>query len=238
MKSSIYKNLVESCSQKGGLKNTETFMKLIFNKKEFLIKVFATLIAQLGISYFVMNHYSTPSTTEKVKITPYICLIVLILFSITFILTLVPMPAFAKFILFSIFSALWGYLFSFTKTLVGTEVINTAILGAISIFATMMACGVILIMTGINLSFKFGFVLFLALLLLIITQIVFSIMGKYSIFMKTFSIISLIIFSLYIIYDTNNILQRNYYGDFITAALDYYLDFLNVFLNLVNLDSK
>ena len=36
MKSSIYKSLFESCSQKGGLKNTETFMKLIFNKKEFL----------------------------------------------------------------------------------------------------------------------------------------------------------------------------------------------------------
>jgi FtsH-binding integral membrane protein len=41
--------------------------------------------------------------------------------------------------------------------------------------------------------------------------------------------IGIVLFSIYIIYDTNNILQKNYYGDFITASLDYYLDILNLF---------
>jgi FtsH-binding integral membrane protein len=35
-------------------------------------------------------------------------------------------------------------------------------------------------------------------------------------------------------YDTNNILQRNYYGDFITASLDYYLDIINIFSGLLS----
>ena len=40
--------------------------------------------------------------------------------------------------------------------------------------------------------------------------------------------------SLFIIYDTNIILQRNYEGDFITASIDYYLDILNIFISLIN----
>jgi FtsH-binding integral membrane protein len=47
-------------------------------------------------------------------------------------------------------------------------------------------------------------------------------------------IFSLLLFSVYVVYDTNSILQRNYYGDFITASLDYYLDILNIFANLLS----
>jgi FtsH-binding integral membrane protein len=44
----------------------------------------------------------------------------------------------------------------------------------------------------------------------------------------------LLLFSVYVVYDTNSILQRNYNGDFITASLDYYLDILNIFSNLLS----
>ncbi len=59
--------------------------------------------------------------------------------------------------------------------------------------------------------------------------------GGYSGFVKAMSMFGLGLFSLYIVYDTNRLLQRDYYGDFVTAALDYYLDILNIFLDLVNL---
>ena len=52
---------------------------------------------------------------------------------------------------------------------------------------------------------------------------------------RSVSMLNIIFFSVYIIYDTNSILQRNYYGDFITASLDYYLDIINIFINLINL---
>ena len=55
---------------------------------------------------------------------------------------------------------------------------------------------------------------------------------------KTLSAIGIIIFSGYIVYDTNTVLQRNYYGDFITASLDYYLDILNIFSNLTILNDN
>ena len=52
------------------------------------------------------------------------------------------------------------------------------------------------------------------------------------------SISGIVLFSLYLIYDTNVIFRRDYSGDFITASLDYYLDILNLFLNLLNLDDS
>ena len=55
---------------------------------------------------------------------------------------------------------------------------------------------------------------------------------------KLLAAIGIVIFSAYIIYDTNTILQRNYSGDFITASLDYYLDILNIFTKLVLLNDN
>jgi FtsH-binding integral membrane protein len=49
---------------------------------------------------------------------------------------------------------------------------------------------------------------------------------------KFFSMVAILLFSMYIIYNTNQIMQRDYNGDFIRASLDYYLDILNLFLNL------
>jgi FtsH-binding integral membrane protein len=50
---------------------------------------------------------------------------------------------------------------------------------------------------------------------------------------KALSYVGLGLFSLFIIYDTNQILSRDYQGDFITASMDYYLDILNLFTNLL-----
>jgi FtsH-binding integral membrane protein len=55
---------------------------------------------------------------------------------------------------------------------------------------------------------------------------------------KILAFISLIVFSIYVIYDTNRILQRNYYGDFITASMDYYLDILNIVLDILTLNTN
>jgi FtsH-binding integral membrane protein len=113
-----------------------------------------------------------------------------------------------------------------------------AILGTISIFGVMFLFGAMLIMFGINLGFQFAAFLFYALLLLIIVQLVVMFSGTSSIFVKGLSVAGLILFSLYIVYDTNNILQREYYGDFITASLDYYLDILNIFIDLVSFNNN
>ena len=76
--------------------------------------------------------------------------------------------------------------------------------------------------------------LFYALLILILFKIMQMFIPTSSLTKKIAIIFSLLLFSVYVIYDTNSILQRNYYGDFITASLDYYLDILNIFANLLS----
>jgi FtsH-binding integral membrane protein len=51
------------------------------------------------------------------------------------------------------------------------------------------------------------------------------------------SIVGIFIFSGYVIYDTNTILQGTYYNknEYIRAALSYYLDFANIFSNSLSI---
>jgi len=157
---------------------------------------------------------------------------------IIFILAFVPMPAWLKFILFSIFSVTFGIMLSSLKKTVDPAILKTALFGTMGIFGAMFLAGVSLLLSGVQLGLRFGLGLLYALLLLIVASIVFMFMGTYSNAIKGLSVVGLLLFSLFVVYDTNMILQRNYYGDFITASLDYYLDILNIFLNLVNFENR
>ena len=148
------------------------------------------------------------------------------------------MPSWLKFIVFSVFSYVWGILLASFKLKINDDnLINMAMLGSIGIFSIMFLIGGFLLATGIQLGFKTGLFLFVSLLILIIAQI-FNIFHKSTMLMKSLAAIGIVIFSGYIIYDTNIILQRNYYGDFVTASLDYYLDILNIFVKLTVLNDN
>ena len=97
----------------------------------------------------------------------------------------------------------------------------------------MFLFGVVLIITGIKLSYQFGLGLLFALLLLLFLSIVQFFMVSSSFLRKLILVFTLLLFSVFIVYDTNSILQRDYSGDFITASLDYYLDILNIFTALL-----
>jgi FtsH-binding integral membrane protein len=149
-------------------------------------------------------------------------------------LILVPMPSIVKFLLFSIFSWTFGTSLSYLKNKYDPALINIAIQGALSIFALMFAFSIALAGFNIYLGYKFGVFLFWALLALIIAKLVNMLGPQLSSTKKLLSYIGLGLFSLFVVYDTSQILSRDYYGDFITASLDYYLDILNLFSNFLN----
>ena len=194
--------------------------------------VFANLIAQLGITYYVMEKVNLDTndteTKKQLKYLGYLNILIII------IIALVPMPSWLKFIFFCAFSAIWGYLFSPLRQVVGEDAVKMAMMGTISIFALMFAMGLGLILSGIQLGYKFGLMMFYFLLILLLIRIIQLFIPTSSLTKKIMTICSLLLFSVYIVYDTNSILQRNYYGDFITASMDYYLDILNIFINLLS----
>jgi FtsH-binding integral membrane protein len=199
---------------------------LIIQKKSFLILVFSNLIAQLGITYYVMNKTNNP----QLGFWPLLA----IQFILIYVLVLVPIPPFLKFFLFGIFSWTFGVSLSHLKDKYDPALINIAIQGALSIFALMFTFSVVLAGFNIYLGYRFGAFLFWALLALIIAKIVNRLGPQLSTIKKFLSYIGLGLFSLFVVYDTSQILSRDYYGDFITASLDYYLDILNLFSNFLN----
>ena len=209
-------------------KGSSNVMQLMYEKKEFLILVFANLIAQLGITYYVMER----TTNIKVSSTPLFIAQLIILF----VMILVPMPEIIKFLLFCLFSYTWGLALSKLKKEYNSDMINVAIQGALTVFAVFVVAGITLIAGGINLGYKFGAILFWSLLALIVARLIFILDMNQA--HKILSFIGIILFAMYVMYDTNIILQRNYYGDFITASMDYYLDILNLFTSFLGFSNN
>ena len=201
----------------------------MYEKRAFLARVFLTLFVQLCITYYVMNRKTNPDAN--------IIVLFIALIAIVFILSAVPLPESAKLLLFTIFSYLFGLVFSKFKEDpdYNSESINVAIMGAASVFLSMMVVGIVLLAGGIRLGYKFGLLLFFSLLALIIARLVFyvtTVSGsghKMSDIRKAFSAVGIVIFALYVLYTTNRILQKNYMDNYISASLSYYLDFINLF---------
>ena len=214
--------------------NLSDLFKLITTKKEFFIMIFANLIVQLGITYYVMEKINIDPNNKNTSLYRILAFVLILVLVIS--IAVLPLPLWLKFIIFSITSALWGYIFSKLRLVVGEDNVKTAITGAISIFAIMFAFGVGLIVSGIKLGFKFGLILFELLSFLIIVRIVQIFIPTTSLIKKIITVFSLLLFSIYIIYDTNSILQRNYNGDFIRASMDYYLDIINIFTKLTSFE--
>ena len=227
-RSSIYNRLFNSSTS--FFKGSSNVMQLMYEKKEFLILVFANLIAQLGITYYVMER----TTNIKISGMPLFIAQLIILF----VMILVPMPEFIKFLLFCLFSYTWGLSLSKLKKEYNSDMINVAIQGALTVFAIFVVAGITLIAGGINLGYKFGAILFWSLLALIVAQLIFILGASMNQAHKILSFIGIILFAMYVMYDTNIILQRNYYGDFVTASMDYYLDILNLFTSFLGFSNN
>jgi FtsH-binding integral membrane protein len=108
----------------------------------------------------------------------------------------------------------------------------------------MAVVGFLLLSFGIRLGFKVWIVLFVGLLSIIISRFILLFtavnpdnIDKLTTRHKLISAFGIFLFSGYVIYDTNIILQGTYYNknEHIRAALSYYLDFVNLFSNKLSL---
>jgi FtsH-binding integral membrane protein len=153
-----------------------------------------------------------------------------------FVIMLSELSIYIKFILFSIFSILWGCLLgsSFIKSTVSDDTINRAIVGSILVFGFVFILGLATTYLNIDLSFLGG-ILFVLLSGLIIIEII-EIFYPMSDNMYRFKLyFGLILFSFYVLYDTNMITKKEKYTDFVGASIGLYIDFLNIFVRFISL---
>lgn len=228
--SSVYHSLFSNKKTMFGGKEMKNLFSLIREKKYFLMKIFLTLIIQILITIYVfmkVNGQKLLDTNMK-----YFGLIIL-LFVIVTMMIFVSNP-FIKFILFTVFSVCIGIFLSVLKGYYSPDVIKTALYSALSIFGAMILLTLFFVIFNIEIDPRLGYILLFALLFVIIVRLVFLFIPPSSTVNKWLCIFVIMLFSVYIVYDTYNILVRDYYGnDFITPALDYYLDIINIFVNML-----
>jgi hypothetical protein len=205
--------------------------KLIKGREMFFVSTFLTLIFQVCLTFAVMLYSKNIPSMEK-NARKYFILLFLLQLGLIIVLAFVPMHPAIKFAVFTLFAFISGVVLSIVASVKSEDVIKAALVGTITIFVMMVVFGVILSMFGVDLNWMSG-ILFIALLALIITRIIMIFMKTSTNVKRIIAGASLMLFAIFIVYDTNSILQRDYNGDFVTAALDYFLDILNTFVNMI-----
>ena len=204
-------------------------LSIISKKKIFFSSIFLNLSVQLIITYLVMTNF-------KYTLTP-IAVGCLFLLSLGLIISLVftsNMPTFVRLIIMTCFSIATGILFSTLTKVKTTHAIQTAVLGSVVIFVCMFVFGLTLYAFGISLDSRIGIILLLILIGLILARFVqIFFYNRSQTYNKYVTWIALVLFSGFIIYDTNRILQPDYNRDFVMASMDYYLDIINLFVNML-----
>jgi FtsH-binding integral membrane protein len=221
----------------------DAFGKLLQQKKGFLVAVYATLIAELLITFGIIYGFRNNETLSKTTRVSFWIYFVLSL-GLILILSLIDMPVWLKLMLFTLFSVVSGAMLHYASHALPRELINRAVLGAIGVFVGMTVLAIVLAYLGVDLGFL-GLFLLAGLIGLLVGSLILLITGgrrdennKMTAMYKFILVLGLILFSIYIMYFTNIMLQRNYGQDFVSAAIDLYLGFINIFTKLLVLENE
>ena len=198
-------------------------MSNLQKKVPFMAAVFGHLIFQIFVAYraaeATTRNMNLKTVAESNRLFLGLASLILIVF-----MSLVPLPIPVKVAVFSIISFLGG------MSLHNIPNLQEALLEVIGIFILMFVVGVITVQLGFKLNIL-GNVLFFSLLAVLIARIINAFRTPSATRArnnKAYTKILTLIFVLFVVYDTNMILQRNYGGNFVNASLDYFLDIINL----------
>jgi hypothetical protein len=212
---------------KPNLYNDKNLLIKINEKKYFMLLVFAVLILQINIVHYTFTHTSFKNKKEtNERMIPHLWIVTVVLLTIFFI----SLPSWLKFILFSLFSYSLGIILACMKE---NDYLKLYIDSSLEILFTQSFTGLLLIFFGIfsvlsipkfklTLS-QIYFLLYFSLLLLIL-RIIMKFDSSITMRIRYYTILLFIVIALFFIYDSYNILSRNYNGDFVSASLDYLMD--------------
>jgi FtsH-binding integral membrane protein len=198
-------------------------MSNLQKKVPFMAAVFGHLIFQIFVAYraaeATTRNMNLKTVAESNRLFLGLASLILIVF-----MSLVPLPIPVKVAVFSIISFLGG------MSVHNIPNLQEALLEVIGIFILMFVVGVITVQMGFKLNIL-GNVLFFSLLAVLIARIINAFRTPSTTRArnnKAYTKILTLIFVLFVVYDTNMILQRNYGGNFVNASLDYFLDIINL----------
>lgn len=223
---------------------TTTLSKLVKGREKFLLSVYAILVVQLIVTFVLVRSFqNSPKILEATK--RYSLLFGLASIGVVIIMGF-RFPPMIKFLLFTILSVIIALFLSAITSRVSNELVNQALASTVGIFVALSVFALVLSSFGIHLGWM-GVYLFAALIGLVVVSLVFLLYNMFNTdqekssnkrFHKMLVVFGMVLFSMFVVYDTNMVLQRNYVGGPIEAAEDFYLTFINLFTRTLYLESN
>ena len=219
------------------------FSTLLRSKKELMGCIFLTLIFQLVVSVVTMKLDQNMNIVGNLfSEYPVGTMMGLFIIPILILIAIMYSKSFAtKQILFGLFSIILGLVMSLSIHIINDpKIVESAVYSTLINSVLMFVLGLIIVYFGYDLTWL-GILLFISLLILITVRFIGYFTDKSNEYYKNISYISVAIFSLYILYDTNRILlkfQNKSKSDCVNGAMEYYLDIINLFINYLNIDSN
>lgn len=215
--------------------NLVSFNKLLKKKQDLLKCVFSSLIFQLGLTAFIVFYLQENNTILNTIKSNYLYSIALFLIGlfIIFILSSDKLSFNTKFMFFMFFGIIQGILLGSFKQYFPEDVVKSALISTITIFIMFLCIGFTIVYFNYDVTWM-GIYLLLALLALLVYRISLIFIPVEYNFKKIMFVISILLFSIFIIYDTNVLLLKGKNKDCISFAMNYYLDILNIFSSFLN----
>ena len=208
-----------------------SFSKLLYNRRRFIAQVYLILALQVSITFIVAKYLRENQDIYKFALKFFIPLIIL---PFMIILAFPYCPQYLKLGLFCVFSFILGILSLGASRYIPAELIEVSLISTVSVFVIMTILGLGLASMGIDLSFLY-FTLLAVLIGIIIVRIILLFSGVESEVYKAIATFSIIIFSIFVSFDTNRMLQKEYSLDAIDTAMGFYLDIENLFSNFIEM---
>lgn len=217
---------------------------LLISKHRFIMKIYTILSLQLILTFGITLLFVTNQQIKSYVQHSVPMLITAIFSSFVFLIILICCNRIAKirpwnYIFLTLFTLSEGYMIGVTSTYYSTSAVMMALIITIvvTIGLTLFACQTKYDFTGI------GSYLFCALLSLIgfgFINAIFCGVDTCQILNTVYALAGALIFSLYIVYDTQIIISGNHRyaiteDEHIFAALTLYLDIINLFLYILEL---
>ena len=198
-------------------------MSNLQKKIPFMAGVFGHLIFQTFVAYRAAEATSGNAYMKDIARSNAL-LIGIVGLALILLLSLVRLPIPVKVAIFSLLAYISG------MALHDVPNLQEALLEVVGIFIGMLVAGIFTVQMGYKLDIL-GQILFFSLLTILIARVI-NIYVRRTRDEEKNSIVPsrivTILFALFVVYDTNKILQRNYSGNFVNASLDYFLDIFNL----------
>lgn len=219
------------------------FSSLLRQKKDLMGCIFLTLIFQLVISVLTMKYDQEKNLLGNfMKTDKYFTQIGLIIIVIIIFYGITKTQSFlTKQIFFGLLSIIMGLSLSAMIHIINDpKLVVSAAISTLINFGLMFILGLVIVYFGYDLSWL-GILLFIGLFVIITVQLIGIFSPRSDETHKMIAYASVVIFSLYILYDTNKILlkyQNKSKSDCIVGAIDYYLDIINLFEDYLSIGSS